>query len=129
LVQGLLQFRLASLLMAAEDFAGAADLLAELSGHLPHAEIATPEILLAHARCLWRLRQTDPTRQLLERINREYFDSEYGVLATHLLAEVEEASGEPEVAAECYRSIIRSSYADPALKTAAAYRLAAVDRN
>src|SRR5579862_9878514 len=93
LVQGLIQFRLASLLMAAEEFAEAAGLLADLSENLPHAEIATAEVRLAHAKCLWRLRLSEPARQILEQVGRDSANTEYGVLAAHLLAEIEEASG------------------------------------
>jgi FkbM family methyltransferase len=126
LVEGLARFRLAQLLAAAEDYSAAAELFSAIvAANLPHAEISAGSVILNWARCLWRLGNAVEARALLENPPHPLSD-EVQIDALRLLAEIYEAIGDTERAAECYRSIVQSAFAEPQLKSAAGHRLAAL---
>lgn len=129
LVEGLARFHLAQLLISAEQYEEAAAILQDLLlFDLPHAELDAGEIALDRARCLWRTERLEEARDLIERPPHP-ISGEAQIEAKRLLAEIHEARGDTERAAECYRSIVQSDCADPQLKSAASHRLSALVPN
>jgi tetratricopeptide (TPR) repeat protein len=128
-VSALARKRLADLLIAAEEYDEAAQLLAELSRSLPHPEIPGEQVEVDFARCLLRTGQPDAARQRLEAVCAGSIASEATIEGLRLLAQLCEESGQKQYAAACYQRIIESGAAGLEVKSAAAYRLTALLRS
>jgi len=122
-VLALTRFRLAGLLVAAEEYEEAAACLQELNRQLPVAELPEAKVRLLWARCLLRVGRPAEAESALKEIRDVAPSSPEAWAAESLLADLYERSGRPRYAVETYRRILKSASASPLLRSAALHRL------
>ena len=121
------RYRLAHLLVAAEEYGRAESLLREIQAAAPNPFFTSADANLLHARCLIMEGASEKAAHLLQPLATAT-DSPPSLEANRLLAEIREASGDREAAVVCYRAILASPFADTKLKAAVAYRMDALER-
>lgn len=123
---GLMRLRLARLLMDAEEYGEALQLLEELARSLPVERVDTHEVLTDLGRCALRLGQFERARQALQQAVELTLGLESEIEALRMLAEAHERLGNPKAAIECYRRLVDSNFSEPRTKAAATVRLNAL---
>lgn len=123
---GLTRLRLARLLMDAEEYGEALQLLEELAWSLPVERVDTHEVLTDLGRCALRLGQFERARQALQQAVELTLGLESEIEALRMLAEAHERLGNPKAAIECYRRLVDSNFSEPRTKAAATVRLNAL---
>jgi len=122
----LARYHLANLAAAEEDYTEAAALYLTLESGPAHPEIQSEKVVLELGRCLLRSGERGSAREKLERLLELFADSPLAVEAYKLLAEIHEQDGASADAVQVYQRIVASAHAEPALKAAAAHRVAAL---
>jgi len=128
-VTALARFRLAELLMAAEEFEQALTLLSGLDPQAALPEIHPHRILINQARCLSRTGDRQKARAILKQFALDAGSSEFALDGLRLLAEICEADRDYVAARSCYLHILESPFAGTLSKIAATHRLEWIDRN
>jgi tetratricopeptide (TPR) repeat protein len=121
----LARYRLAGLLIAAEDYEAAEKLCGTVSQSLPHSEIRIEELVLTRVQCLAGLRRYTEARTLLETL-RPACASSFAVRVDTSLSRICELLGDRDGALEASQRIISDPEPDPQLKSLVAYRIAAL---
>ena len=123
---GLTRLRLARLLMDAEEYEEALELLEELAQALPVDRVDTHEVLTDLGRCALRLGRFERARQALQQAVETTLGLESEIEALRMLAEAHERLSNPQAAIECYRRLVDSNFSEPRTKAAATVRLNAL---
>jgi tetratricopeptide (TPR) repeat protein len=128
-VTALTRWRLAGLLVAAEDFSGAAEQLGALLELLPHPEIPQAAVEIELARCEFRLGNRVDARRRLEALIEGDIRGSLAVDALCLLAEVCMVMGDHCCESACYEKIIHHEAADLHTRMGASHRLSHMRMN
>jgi len=125
-VTALARWRLAGLLLAAEDFSAAVEHLRALLPALPHPEIPLAPVEIELARCEFKLGNPAGARARLETLLDQETHGQFGVAGLCLLAEICMTAGDRDREAACYERIIQNEYAELHIKLAASHRLSQI---
>jgi tetratricopeptide (TPR) repeat protein len=123
-VPTLARVQLGMLLLAAEEYAAAAELYAELCADPSELHIPLAEAYYRLAFCLFRSGDDQEAERVLRRIPDRGAAQEFLARVDHLLAEIFERRKEYGSAAACYRRLIDNSEAEIPVKAAALHRVA-----